>query len=234
MDERLKTCLERLGHAGLLRSILPVEGPTGPIGRIAGRETVVLCGNDYLGLASDPRLAEAAKKAMESEGFGAGSARLVSGSRRAHHELEEALARFKGAEACLIFSSGYSANVGIISALAGPGCVVYSDALNHASLIDGARLSRAAVRVYRHNDPDHLEALLAEPVEDPSSLFPASRLVVTEGVFSMDGDLSPLDRIVPLARRFGASIMVDDAHGGGGGGGGGAPPPISAWTPSST
>ena len=213
MDERLKTCLERLGHAGLLRSILPVEGPTGPIGRIAGRETVVLCGNDYLGLASDPRLAEAAKKAMESEGFGAGSARLVSGSRRAHHELEEALARFKGAEACLIFSSGYSANVGIISALAGPGCVVYSDALNHASLIDGARLSRAAVRVYRHNDPDHLEALLAEPVEDPSSLFPASRLVVTEGVFSMDGDLSPLDRIVPLARRFGASIMVDDAHG---------------------
>jgi 8-amino-7-oxononanoate synthase len=213
MEERLKTLLERLAHAGLMRSILPVEGPTGPIGRIAGREAVVLCGNDYLGLASDPRLAEAAKKAMESEGFGAGSARLVSGAKRSHHDLEEALARFKGTEACLIFSSGYAANVGVIPALAGPGCVVYSDALNHASLIDGARLSRADVRVFRHNDPDHLEAFLAEPVENASPLFPAPRLVVTEGVFSMDGDLSPLDRIVPIARRFGASIMVDDAHG---------------------
>ena len=214
MEERLKTLLERIAHAGLMRSILPVEGPTGPTGRIAGREAVVLCGNDYLGLASDPRLAEAAKKAMDREGFGAGSARLVSGAKRSHHELEEALARFKGAEACLIFSSGYAANVGVLPALAGPGCVVYSDALNHASLIDGARLSRADVRVFRHNDPDHLEALLAEPVEDPPSpLFPAPRLVVTEGVFSMDGDLSPLDRIVPIARRFGASIMVDDAHG---------------------
>ncbi len=216
MEERLKTLLDQLARAGLMRSILPVEGPTGPIGRIAGREAVVLCGNDYLGLASDPRLAEAAKKAMESEGFGAGSARLVSGSKRSHHELEEALARFKGAEACLIFNSGYAANVGIIPALAGPGCTVYSDALNHASLIDGARLSRADVRVFRHNDPAHLEALLAKPVEDPplpSPLFPAPRLVVTEGVFSMDGDLSPLDRIIPLARRFGASIMVDDAHG---------------------
>ena len=103
MEERLKTLLERIAHAGLMRSILPVEGPTGPTGRIAGREAVVLCGNDYLGLASDPRLAEAAKKAMDREGFGAGSARLVSGAKRSHHELEEALARFKGAEAHLVY-----------------------------------------------------------------------------------------------------------------------------------
>lgn len=218
MEEALRKSLDRLREAGLLRSILPVEGPTGPAGRIGGRECLVLCSNDYLGLASDPRLAEAAKKAIDREGFGAGAARLVSGSKAAHHELEEALARFKGTEACLLFTSGYTANLGLLPALCGPGCVLFSDALNHASLIDGSRLSRAEVRVFRHNDPDHLEELLSEAARDPSLRppeegRPVRRLIVTEGVFSMDGDLSPLDRIAPLARRYGAALLVDDAHG---------------------
>ncbi|MEE8111057.1 MAG: 8-amino-7-oxononanoate synthase [bacterium] len=218
MDEALQKILNRLRDAGLNRSILPVEGPTGPVGRIGGREAVVLCSNDYLGLASDPRLAEAAKKALDREGFGAGAARLISGSKEAHHDLEEALARFKGTEACLIFSSGYMANIGLLSALSGPGCLVYSDALNHASIIDGARLSKAEIQVFRHCDPDHLEELLSRESQNPSPSMPQDgrpvrRLVVTVGVFSMDGDVSPLDRIAPLARRLGASLMVDDAHG---------------------
>ncbi len=216
MDEKLKSFLKRLERADLRRSILPFEGPTGPTGRLDGREYIVLCGNDYLGLAGDPRLAEAAHNAIAREGFGTGAARLVSGSRTAHHELEEALARFKRAEACLLFNSGYTANVGVVPALTGPGGVIYSDALNHASIIDGARLSRAGVRVIRHNDPGHLEGLLSGPdgaSPDADGERPVRRLIVTEGVFSMEGDLAPLDRVVPLARRHGAAVMVDDAHG---------------------
>ncbi|MFQ5913120.1 MAG: 8-amino-7-oxononanoate synthase [Nitrospinota bacterium] len=218
MDEALQKVLNRLTDAALNRSILPVEGLTGPVCRIRGRECIVLCSNDYLGLASDPRLGEAARKAIDREGFGAGAARLVSGSKRAHHELEDALARFKGTEACLIFNSGYMANVGVLPALAGPGCAIFSDALNHASIIDGARLSKAEIQVFRHSDPEHLEGLLSEHTKGSrpqkgEDARPVRRLVVTEGVFSMDGDVSPLDRIAPLARRSGASLMVDDAHG---------------------
>ncbi len=218
MKEIFQKYLDRLKDAGLNRSLVPVDGLTGPIGRIQGRECIILCSNDYLGLASDPRLAEAARKAVDREGFGSGASRLVSGSKRAHHALEDDLARFKGTEACLLFGSGYSANAGVVPALSGPGCAIYSDALNHASIIDGARLSKAEIRVFRHNDPAHLERLLSK---DDRSLTgrrsgegkPIQRLVVTEGVFGMEGDVSPLDRITPIAKRFGACLMVDDAHG---------------------
>ena len=216
MDEKLKLFLRDLGSKEHRRSILPFERVTGTTGRLSGKEYIILCGNDYLGLANDRRLAEAANKTIAKQGFGTGSARLVSGSRTAHHELEQTLAHFKGTEACLLFNSGYTANIGVIQALTGAGGVIYSDALNHASIIDGAKLSRANIQVFRHNDPKHLKELLSDVEGKYSKLDsdkPVHLLVVTEGVFSMDGDIAQLDQIVPLARDHKSVIMVDDAHG---------------------
>jgi 8-amino-7-oxononanoate synthase len=197
--------LEELRERGLYRRLRLVEGPQGPRVLLDGREVLLLCSNDYLGLAADPRVREAAAEAAMRWGAGAGAARLISGNMEPHRELEEALAGFKGYERALLFGSGYMANVGTIQALAGPGEVVFSDELNHASIIDGCRLARAETAIYRHNDVEHLERLLRESAGHPA-------LIVTDGVFSMDGDIAPLAELLELARRYGARLMVDEAH----------------------
>lgn len=209
LDDALADELRALDAAGLRRTLRPLEGRRGAEVRTAeGAEAVDFASNDYLGLAADPRLAEAAARALRDHGTGAAAARLITGDHPLHHALERELAALKGAEDALLFSSGYAANVGAIPALVGRGDAVYSDALNHASLIDGCRLSRAAVRVFPHRDVDALEAMLRED----AGRF-RRRLVVVESVFSMDGDLFPLDRLVETARRHGAWTLVDDAHG---------------------
>ncbi len=199
--------LTALKKKGLYRAFRTIEGAQGPRVRIGGREIILLCSNDYLGLANHPALRKAAEGALKRYGFGAGASRLVSGTMVLHRELEERIAAFKGTESALLFNSGYAANTGVIPALAGRGDTVFSDRLNHASIVDGCLLSRAAVRRYRHADVGHLERLLADAEKS------RTRLIVTDGVFSMDGDVAPLAEIVKLAGRYGAAVMVDDAHG---------------------
>ena len=176
---------------------------------------LLLCSNNYLGLADHPRVREAAAEAAMRWGAGAGASRLVSGNMTIHRRLEERLAEFKRTEAALLFGSGYLANAGMVSTLAREGDVVFSDALNHASIVDGCRLSRAETFVYDHCDTDHLEWGLRQAEG-------AASLIVTDGVFSMDGDIAPLEQIVELAQRYDARVMVDEAHGTGASGPGGA------------
>jgi 8-amino-7-oxononanoate synthase len=197
--------LEELRERGLYRRLRLIEGPQGPRVLLGGREVLLLCSNDYLGLAADPRVREAAAEAALRWGAGSGASRLISGNMEPHRELEAALATFKDYERALLFGSGYLANTGTIAALAGPGEVVFSDELNHASIIDGCRLARAETVVYRHNDVEHLESLLRAPDGTPA-------LIVTDGIFSMDGDVAPLPELLELARRYGARLMVDEAH----------------------
>ena len=197
--------LGALEEKGLRRSLEPIVGAQGPVVSVGGRELVNLCGNDYLGLAADPRLQRAAVDAVRRLGAGAGAARLVVGDLALHHELEARLARMKGTESALLFSSGYHVNAGVPGALVGPGDAVFSDAWNHASIIDGCRLSRAEVHVYRHKDVDGLAALLA-------ASRARRRLVVTDAVFGMDGDAAPLREIVELCDRHGAMLYLDEAH----------------------
>jgi 8-amino-7-oxononanoate synthase len=193
---------------GLTRRLVPHGG--GPAGRLTrdGRPLVTFGSNDYLGLAADPRLACAAAEAAGALGWGAGASPLVAGWTDAHHALADDLAAFERAEAAVVFPTGYAANLGTIPALVGSGDAIYSDALNHACLIDGCRLSRATVRVYRHADATHL----AELLESDRGRFRRS-LIVTDGVFSMDGALAPLAELADLADRHGAMLMVDEAHG---------------------
>lgn len=172
-----------------------------------GKRVVDFSSNDYLGLAGDPRIAHAAALALAAGSTGSAAARLISGTQSAHVDLEREIASFKGSEAALLFSSGYAANVGTIQALVGRRDVIYADQLNHASLIDGARLSRAEVRVFPHRDVSALREMLEADV----AKF-RRRLIVVDGVFSMDGDVFPLGELVTLAREFGAWTYVDDAH----------------------
>ncbi len=198
--------LEELERAGLRRR-LGVRG-TAQAARVVldGRELINFGSNDYLGLAADGRLAEAARVASEREGWGGGASPLVSGRSESHAKLERRLADFEGTEAALVFSSGFAANAGIVPALVEEGDAIFCDAKNHASLIDGCRLSRAARFVYRHLDCENLERLLRE-----TGGF-RRRLVVTDSLFSMDGDLAPLVEIGEIAERYGAMLMVDEAH----------------------
>jgi 8-amino-7-oxononanoate synthase len=192
---------------GLDRKLTPF-GPAIP-GRIAtGENQLINFGsNDYLGLASDPRVIDAATGAAWRFGWGAGASPLVSGWRAAHEELAEAVARFENTEAAVVFPSGFAANCGTIAALVGPGDAVYADRLSHACLIAGAKLSGASLRVFPHNDADRLEATLRREQGRYRRC-----LIVTEGVFSMDGDLAPLAALVAIAERFGAMLLVDEAH----------------------
>ena len=200
------TCeLARRQAAGLVRRLRPIDGAQDTWVSVDGRRALLLCSNNYLGLATHPAVRQAASRAALDYGAGAGASRLISGSMRVHHALEEQLAVFKGAEAALLFNSGYQANVGAIAALVGTDDAVFSDALNHASIIDGCRLSRAAVSVYPHNDVSVLSELLARSTA-------RRRLVVTESIFSMDGDTAPLAAICDVAERCGAMVMVDEAH----------------------
>jgi 8-amino-7-oxononanoate synthase len=197
--------LAELRERGLHRRLRLIEGPQGPTVRLDDREVLLLCSNNYLGLADHPRVREAASEAALRWGVGAGASRLISGNMEPHRYLEIELADFEGFEESLLFGSGYLANTGTIAALAGHGEVVYSDELNHASIIDGCRLSRAATRVYRHRDLEHLAYLIGEDGDRAS-------LVVTDGVFSMDGDVAPLRELHELCRRQGVRLLVDDAH----------------------
>jgi 8-amino-7-oxononanoate synthase len=202
IDERLEEIRER----GLYRQLRSVSGPQGPRVLLDGRPVLLLCSNNYLGLADHPRVREAAAEAAMRYGAGSGASRLISGNMTIHRRLEEALAAFKGTEACVLFGSGYLANSGVVSALAREGDVVFSDALNHASIVDGCRLSRAETFVYDHCDVDHLDWGLRQAEG-------RGALIVTDGVFSMDGDVAPLGDIVELAHRHDARVMVDEAHG---------------------
>jgi 8-amino-7-oxononanoate synthase len=198
--------LAELREAGLHRRLRQVEGPQGPHVVVNGAEVLLLCSNNYLGLADHPRVRQAAAEAAERFGASAGASRLISGDMEIHALLEQRLAEFKGSEAALLFGSGYLANTGTVAALAGPGTVVFSDELNHASIIDGCRLSRAEKFIYRHRDMEHLASGLREAGD-------RAALIVTDAVFSMDGDVAPLPELVQLARRHGCRLMVDEAHG---------------------
>ncbi len=199
--------LSQLEERHLLRSLTVVEAYDGPRVTVKGREMLLLCSNDYLGLANHPSLRQAAGQAMARYDFGAGASRLISGTSPLHQALEDSIARFKGTEAAIVFNSGYAANTGIIPAIAGTGDVILSDSLNHASIIDGCRLSRAEVMVYRHKDVGQVETLLQK------YLNARRKLIVTDGVFSMDGDIAPLRDLVSLSEKYDAILMVDDAHG---------------------
>ncbi len=211
-----ETELKQISDAGLYRRMRRVEGDQGPTLVIDGREVINFSSNNYLGIANHPRLAAAAKDAIDRYGCGSGASRLISGNMRLHEELENQLAQFKGTEAALVFNSGFQANTGIISTLTGEGDAIFSDALNHASIIDGCRLSRSKAIVYAHGDLNQLEAGLVQ------ASAARRRLIITESVFSMDGDEAPLAEIVKLAEKYDAVVMVDEAHATGVFGSGGA------------
>ena len=205
MDE-LAARLDDLRDRGLYRKLRLISGPQGPRVLLDGKPVLLLCSNNYLGLADHPRVRQAAADAAMRWGAGAGASRLVSGNMTIHRRLEERIAEFKRSDACVLFGSGYLANTGIIQALAREGDVVFSDALNHASIVDGCRLAGARTFVYDHCDTDHLEWGLREASG-------RGALIVTDGIFSMDGDVAPLREIVEIAHRYDARVMVDDAHG---------------------
>ena len=198
--------LQVLKSASLYRQLRSVAGDQGPTLIVDGREVLNFSSNNYLGLANHASLRKAAIAAIERYGCGSGASRLISGNMTLHEELEVKLAQLKGTEAALVFNSGFQANTGIIPTLAGDGDVIFSDALNHASIIDGCRLSRAQIVVYRHCDLDQLEHGLKGV---PRS---SRKLIVTESLFSMDGDEAPLKEIVELSERYDAMTMVDEAH----------------------
>ncbi|NPD27327.1 8-amino-7-oxononanoate synthase [Corallococcus exiguus] len=204
-DRWAREDLEALSAKGLRRVLEPLDSPQGAEVRVGDGRLVNFSSNDYLGLAASPAVRAAAASALERYGVGTGASRLVVGDMVPHQRLEARLARFERAEAVRLFNSGYAANTGILPALVGPGDAVFSDALNHASLVDGCRLSRARVVVYPHSDVAALTRALAET--------PARRkLVVTDSVFSMDGDVAPLRELVTACEAHGAALMVDEAH----------------------
>jgi glycine C-acetyltransferase/8-amino-7-oxononanoate synthase len=200
--------LDQLAQQGMLRSMRVVDGQ-GPKVNINGREALLLCSNNYLGIAEHPALTEAMLVATRQYGTGSGASRLVSGTMPPHAALEERIACFKGSAAALLFNSGYAANTGILQGLLGPDDVIFSDELNHASIIDGCRLARARTIVYPHCDV----AALAELMADEKPQRKGRWLIVTDGVFSMDGDKAPLAELCDLKEEHDALLMVDDAHG---------------------
>ncbi|MFT5387193.1 MAG: 8-amino-7-oxononanoate synthase [Lysobacterales bacterium] len=199
--------LEDLKMQGLLRSMKDIVGTQGSRVTIDGREYLNFCSNNYLGLADDPRIRRAAVDSIEADGFGSGASRLVCGNLEAHVALEKYMAEFKGTEGCLLFSTGYMANVGILSSLFGRDDLILMDRLNHASLIDGARLSGSKFKRFAHNDMKNLEELLG------INKSIVRKVIVVDSVFSMDGDIAPLDKIVALAKKYECMVMVDEAHG---------------------
>lgn len=205
MNQEIIEELSILSALNLRRGLKLIEGPQGPRVRIDGKEAVLLCSNDYLGLANHPLIKEAAISAIEKYGFGAGASRLVSGNMEPHRALEERIKKFKKTEAALVFNSGYHANLGCIGALSGRGAEIFSDRLNHASIVDACILSRAAIKRYPNKDVNFLEDLLRKSKA-------RRKLIITDGVFSMDGTIAPLNDLVTLLDRYGAILLVDDAH----------------------
>lgn len=199
--------LAELKQQGLFNTIRTIESPMDGRIRVDGKEVLNFCANNYLGLANHPRLREAAKRAIDQYGIGPGAVRTIAGTMTLHNQLEARLAQFKGAEAVITFQSGFAANLATIPALVGRGDVIFSDQLNHASIIDGCRLSRAQIVAYEHNNVDDLRRRIAETTEY------GRRLIISDGVFSMDGDIAPLPELYEVAKEHDILLMVDDAHG---------------------
>ncbi|MCC6326455.1 MAG: glycine C-acetyltransferase [Candidatus Brocadia sp.] len=199
--------LEKLKDAGLLINIRTIEGPQGSWITVDGKKVFNLCSNNYLGFANNPQLKSASQKAIEEYGVGPAAVRTIAGTTALHKELERKLALFKGAESAITFQSGFCANLAVIPAIVGEGDVVLSDELNHASIIDGCRLSRAKIIRYEHCNPADLQAKISD------EKGACRMLIITDGVFSMEGDIAPLPEIVEIAEKFGAITIVDDAHG---------------------
>lgn len=205
----LRDQLEELEKAGLRNQIRHIDGPQGAWIRVDGQKVLNFCSNNYLGLANDGRLIAAAKAALDRYGVGPGAVRTIAGTMTIHDELEQKLAEFKGVEAAISLQAGFVANAGAIPALVGAEDVIVTDELNHASIIDGVRLAKTKRKIYRHADIGHLGSQLAEARREGAKQI----LVITDGVFSMDGDIAPLDAIVETADQYEAMVMVDDAHG---------------------
>ncbi len=201
--------LKALRDQGLYNTVRTLEGPQGAWLTVAGKQVLNFCSNNYLGLADDPRLIAAAKQALDRYGIGPGAVRTIAGTMTIHEELERKLADFKEVESAISLQSGFTANLAVIPALVGDGDVIISDELNHASIVDGVRLAKAGRAIFRHADVDDLRAKLAGARAGGARRI----LVITDGVFSMDGDVAPLDGIVAAADEHGALVMVDDAHG---------------------
>ena len=215
--DHLKEALAELREQGLLLHPRTLEGATGARSRFDGRDVINLASNNYLGLANHPRVNAAASKAALEFGAGSGAVRTIAGTMSLHRELERRFADFKHADDALMFQSGFTANAGTVAAILSKEDVIVSDALNHASIIDGARLSRAEIKVFPHKDVDAADALLAETASPGRH-----QLLITDGVFSMDGDIAPLPGLVEIAEKHGAIMMLDDAHASGVLGNGGA------------
>jgi len=203
----LTAALDDLRARGTYFHLRVLDDAQAPVCHYDGREVINLASNNYLGLCNDPRLEEAAIAATRKYGAGSGAVRTIAGTMRIHLELEEKIAAFKNVEACVVFQSGFTANAGTVSSILGKDDFILSDELNHASIIDGARLSRAKIKVFRHKDVAHAEELLREIESQPGH-----KLLITDGVFSMDGDIGPVGELAELATRYGAIMMVDDAH----------------------
>jgi glycine C-acetyltransferase len=203
----LAAALDELRTKGTHFKLRVLDDQQAPVCHYDGKQVINLASNNYLGLANHPRLIEASLKATRELGVGSGAVRTIAGTMRIHMDLEEKIARFKNVEACVVFQSGFAANAGTVSAILGKEDFILSDELNHASIIDGARLSRAKIKVFRHKDVAHCEELLQEVQKEPGR-----KLVITDGVFSMDGDIGPVDKLAALAEKYGAIMMVDDAH----------------------
>ncbi len=199
--------LNELKAKGTHFKLRVLEDEQAPVCTFDGKKVINLASNNYLGLTTHPKLREAALEATRKYGVGSGAVRTIAGTMKIHMELEEKIARFKNVEACVVFQSGFAANAGTVSAVLGKEDFIISDALNHASIIDGARLSRAQILVFRHKDVAHAEEQLAS-VKDK----PGKKLLITDGVFSMDGDIGPLPGLCDVAEKYGAIMMVDDAH----------------------
>jgi glycine C-acetyltransferase len=203
----LTAVLDDLRARGTYFKLRILDDQQGPVCHYDGKQVINLASNNYLGLANHPKLIEAALKATKAFGVGSGAVRTIAGTMRIHMDLEEKIARFKNVEACVVFQSGFAANSGTVGSILGKDDFILSDELNHASIIDGARLSRAKILVFRHKDVDHCEERLKEVANEPGR-----KLVITDGVFSMDGDIGPVDKLAALAEKYGAIMMVDDAH----------------------
>jgi glycine C-acetyltransferase len=199
--------LNQLKQKGTHFRLRVLDDEQAPVCHFDGRKVINLASNNYLGLTTHPKLREAALEATRKYGVGSGAVRTIAGTMRIHMELEERIARFKNVEACVVFQSGFTANAGTVSSILGKDDFIISDELNHASIIDGARLSRAKILVFRHKDLAHAEEQLASVQNQPGH-----KLLITDGVFSMDGDIGPLPGLCALAEKYGAIMMVDDAH----------------------
>lgn len=212
MDQFFEQEIERLKTSGLYRGLKRIAGHIDTTVSIDGKEVILLSSNNYLGLASHPKLKEAAASALREYGTGACSSRLISGNMKIHEELEKKTAKFKGCQSAIVFSTGYMANIGVITSLAGKGDLILSDELNHASIIDGCKLSGAKVKVYPHKNIEKLKEILSQGNASSSKGSYKRTLIVTDGVFSMDGDITPLPEILDVAREEDALVMLDDAH----------------------